>query len=469
LAQDRVVDDHKTGDFSPYLLKSTDRGRSWQSIVGDLPERHLVWRLVQDHVDPRLLFLGTEFGLFFTVDGGGKWVKLGGGVPNIPFRDLAIQRRESDLVGATFGRGFYILDDYTPLREVSEQLLEQEVRLFPTRTARWYVERRPLGGSEKATQGSAFFTSPNPPFGAVFTYYLRKPIRTRKQVRREREKEIAEEGGDTPYPGWEELRKEQLEEDPAIVLTVRDDEGQVVRRLSGPAEAGFHRVAWDLRYPSPAPWKPKEAGRERDGRRNRGFLAAPGAYTVSLAKRVDGVLTELGQRGEFDVVPIRDGTLPGAAPEEVVAFLQRLAGLQAAVLGARSAIDETATRLAGIKEALMRSTVRGSRLDDEARALERRLMELKQRLVGNEQRGRMSDPGPVSISRRLEVAVSGNRQSTYGPTPTHRRSVEIAEEQYAELGRDLERLIEVELPELERELDAAGVPWTPGRVGPYRL
>jgi hypothetical protein len=134
-----ALDHHKQGDFSPYLLKSTDRGRSWVSIAGDLPERHLVWRLVQDHVKPELLFAGTEFGVFFTVDGGDRWVELTGGVPTIPFRDLVIQRRENDLVGATFGRGFYVLDDYTVLREVTEERLAEEATLFPIRPAWWYL------------------------------------------------------------------------------------------------------------------------------------------------------------------------------------------------------------------------------------------------------------------------------------------------------------------------------------------
>ncbi|MHC4819750.1 MAG: WD40/YVTN/BNR-like repeat-containing protein, partial [Planctomycetota bacterium] len=235
-----AVDHHKDGDFAPYLLKSADRGKSWKSIADDLPERHLVWRLVQDHVDPDLLFAGTEFGVFFSPDGGGRWVKLTGGVPNIPFRDLAIQRRENDLVGATFGRSFYVFDDYTALRDMSEETLEQEAELFPVRKARWYIPRRPLGGREKAAQGAAFYIAPNPPFGAVFTYSLRDEIQTRKKARTESEKEIAEEGGDTPYPGWEELRREETEEDPAIVLTVRDAAGGVVRHLTGPVKQGFH-------------------------------------------------------------------------------------------------------------------------------------------------------------------------------------------------------------------------------------
>ena len=126
-----AFDNHKMGDFKPYLLKSTDRGRTWTSIAGDLPARGSVYALAEDHVDPNLLFAGTEFGLFFTIDGGKKWTRLKGGLPTIAVRDLAIQERENDLVVATFGRGFYVLDDYTPLRRTTPALLEQEAVLFP--------------------------------------------------------------------------------------------------------------------------------------------------------------------------------------------------------------------------------------------------------------------------------------------------------------------------------------------------
>ena len=284
------LDNHKAGDFAPYVFKSADRGRTWASITGDLPDRHLVWRLVQDHVKPGLLFLGTEFGVFFTVDGGEAWIKLSGGVPNIPFRDLAIQTRENDLVGATFGRGFYILDDYSPLREVSEEALEQDLELFPVRKAWWYVPRRTLGYGKKASQGDGFFVAPNPPFGATFTYYLKDALKTRKEIRTEREAEIAESGGDTPTPGWDALRAEELEEAPAVVLTVRDSDGEVVRKITGPTTKGIHRVSWSLTAPSTEPWTQGEGERESEeaGARDPGRRRAGGPRHLLRAPRDEG-------------------------------------------------------------------------------------------------------------------------------------------------------------------------------------
>jgi photosystem II stability/assembly factor-like uncharacterized protein len=459
-----AVDQHKQGDFAPYLLKSTDRGRTWKSIAAGLPPRHLVWRIVQDHVNRDLLFSGTEFGLFFTIDGGVHWSALEGGVPSIAFRDLAIQRRENDLVAGSFGRGIYILDDYTPLRLATNQTLQREAALFPVRKAWWYVERRPMGGREKASQGDAFFTAPNPPFGAVFTYHLRDEVRTLKDARREREKAIEKKGGDTPWPGWDALQVEALEQKPAMLLTVRDAKGDVVRRLTGPVKPGFHRVAWDLRHApvevAPAP----KRGEDDDA--PQGALAPPGTYSVHLARVADGRVTDLGLSETFEVVPLRGGTLTGASPDAVAAFLAEMSDLDRRVKGAAALITETARRIAGIQDALMRSTLAEPDLVRDADALRRKLEQLRERLSGNTERRLFGDEGLPSVTDRLRVAQRGNSASTYGPTPTHRRSMEIAETLFDGVREELRRMVDTDLPALERRLDDAGAPWTPGRGVP---
>jgi photosystem II stability/assembly factor-like uncharacterized protein len=460
-----ALDHHKAGVFKPFLLKSSNRGKSWASIAGDLPDRHLVWRLVQDHEQPELLFAGNEMGVFFTIDGGAHWIELSGGVPTIPFRDLAIQRRESDLVGATFGRGFFVLDDYSPLRTVSEELLEEEVVLFDVRKAWWYSQRWPLGGGDKGDQGSAYFTAPNPPFGAIFTYYLRDAMQTRKQVRREQEKEIEKEGGDTPYPGWDELRREAQEEEPAIVLIVRDADGNTVRRVTGATSAGFHRVAWDLRYPN---LRVRSAG-ERDPWDNDdgGFLAAPGTYSVTLARRINGVLTEVTEPKSFQVVQLREGSLPGSDAADTAAYGRDLAELDRNISGINAAIGAAMERIEAIKEALGRSAVDGGELDGQVRAIESALREQQRTLNGERGRWRMGDEGDrVSISTRMRIARSGLSSPTYGPTASHRHAYEIAVEELVQLQEALRVTIDEELPTLEERLEEAGVPWTPGRKIP---
>jgi photosystem II stability/assembly factor-like uncharacterized protein len=458
-----VVDDHKSGDFQPYIYKSTNRGGGWERISENLPDRHLVWRLVQDHVNPGLMFAGTEFGVFFTIDGGERWTKLSGGAPTIPFRDLVIQTRENDLVGATFGRGFWILDDYTPLRHISKAELESGTLLFPVRDAWWYLPRMPLGDTEtgnKASQGDDYFVAPNPAFGAVFTYYLANGLKPAKELRRESEKEIATEGDDTPFPGWDVIRAEDHEEAPAMVFTVRDSDGNIIQHVEGPAEAGFHRVAWNLRYPETSPWKREEG--EPEWLVKQGPLAAPGEYTVSMASRVNGKITDLGQEQGFSVVPLRERGLKGADPNTVVAFSLQLDDMRRETAGATTAIKEMLVEIDAIKSALARSRAPAN-LHEQSENIRQRLLGLQLQISGDPNRQLFNEGGPVPISRRLYVANMGTAYSTYGPTPTHQRALEIATREYEPISNELAEINDQQLPALRDALDAAGVPWTPGR------
>ncbi len=452
------LDNHKYGDFKPYLVKSTNRGRSWKSITGDLPERTLVWRLVQDHVQSNLLFLGTEFGLYFTVDGGKKWLQLEGGAPTISFRDLAIQRRENDLVAATFGRGFYVLDDYTPLRHISEQSLEQDAILFPTRAARWYQEGSKIGGPGPASQGASHFVAENPPFGAVFTYFLGDDLQSREENRQAEEKPLIENGTDTPFPGWDAVEAERRELKPAILIVVKDSDGNVVRRVDGESSKGIHRIAWDLRYPQneALPTEENYFGSPR------GYLAAPGRYTATLVKRVDGQISTIADPIEFDVVQMRSGALQGSTAEETVAYWQEVAALQRSVNGAVVTITNTLERFDLLEQSLALSVADPSTMDAELDALKQELYDIEAILKGNQSKAAIGEIEPHTIMIRLQVAGFGSAYSTYGPTATQRRSFEIATEEYTDIRDRLNVLIITALPDFERRLQAAGAPWTPG-------
>jgi photosystem II stability/assembly factor-like uncharacterized protein len=458
-----VVDDHKSGDFSPYILKSENRGRSWRSISANLPERDVLWRVVQDHVNPNLLFVGAETGVFFTVDGGRQWTKLSGGTPTIAFRDLVIQTRENDLVGATFGRSFYILDDYSPLRAVTTDMLQNGTVLFPVRRAHWYVPRRPLACPEPGcvdSQGHSYFVAPNPPFGATFTYYLPEQIRSLKEQRQEAEKEPISNNESVDFPDWGRLGLEEREDAPAIVFTVSDTEGNVIRHIEGPVEAGFHRVAWDLRYPPVDPWTPEEARSSFDY--PTGVLAAPGTYRVAMYQRIDGELTPLDQDQQFEVVSIREPTLPGTSQEERIAFLRQVDEVQRAVTGTLKSIDEVLEQLAAIKTILENSTA-DMTLYARANSIQQRLNLQRDRLRGNETRNQFSDPGLMSVRGRLGYAIYNHNANAYGPTQTQRESFAIARDAYSDIGTALTALVDGEYQSLKRDLDAAGVPWTPGR------
>ncbi|MCK5033636.1 MAG: glycosyl hydrolase, partial [Calditrichia bacterium] len=458
-----VLDNHKFGDLNPYLLKSTNRGKSWKSIKGNLPERTLVWRIVQDHVNPNLLFTATEFGIYFTIDGGEQWIKLKGGVPTISFRDIAIQRRENDLVGASFGRSFFVLDDYTALRDVSEKQLQQEATLFPTRKAWWYIERPKLAFSEKGSQGAAHFTGPNPPFGAVFTYYLKDDLKTKKAIRQEKEKKLIEKNKNIAFPGWNEVEAERRQEEPKIWLTVADKQGNVIRRLEGPTKKGFHRIAWDLRFPPSDAIELKEVPKDEEP---KGALAAPGEYTVILSKQIDGIITELSDAKTFSVEQLRKGALDGSAPQLTAAFWQDISDLNRSVSAANVAVKKALKKVDYLKTALIRTKSIPGNLDKDLHSLRQSLLELDEIMNGNRSKRKVGEKRNPTIISRLGFAMGGTANSTYGPTPTHKKSFDIANKQFKVLKITLDEILNNQMPKLEKQLIEAGAPWVEGQPIP---
>ncbi len=455
-------DNHKMGDFKPYLAKSADRGATWTSIAGDLPARGGVYGFAEDHADPSLLFAGTEFGVYFTLDGGKKWIRLTGDMPTIAVRDIAIQRRESDLVLATYGRGFYILDDYSPLRMIDAKLLEQPAVVFPVKKAPMYVEIAPLGGYRKGFQGASLFAAPNPPYGAVFTYYLKDEIKDRKEKRHEAEEKAEKAGKDVAYPSWDELRAEDREEPPVVEWTVADDEGNVIRHGTGPVSAGLHRVAWDLRFPAAVPAGTAQGGDADFDGPPRGPLAAPGIYKVSLAQRVDGVLTPLGQPQSFAVEPVTYADVPVKDRAAELAFERRVSRLQRAVLGAVKSAEEAEHRLDLIDKALLDTPAPDAKWVADARQLRLRLKDLYEKLEGDKVIAEHNEPAPPAILQRLETSIAWGNMTA--PTHTQEEAYRIAGQEFGPVLDGLRQLVEVDLKRLEEQLESAGAPWTPGRV-----
>jgi hypothetical protein len=242
------------------VLRSDDRGRSWTSIAGDLPDRHVAWDLVEDPENENLLFLGTEFALFLTADGGERWIEMEGGLPTIAYRDIEIHEGMGDLVTATFGRGWWVLDDYTPLRSVTPDLLNQDAALFDVRQA--YVYSR-LGYYESS---SGEYVAENSPFGAIVNYYLREPV--------------PDEDG--------------------VVMVIRDGAGAQVAEVPAGNEAGIQRTVWNLR--SQPPQTETEEGQRRRAR--TGPLVEPGTYTVTLEARSGDLGRQLAGPVTVQVVPL---------------------------------------------------------------------------------------------------------------------------------------------------------------------
>ena len=454
-----ALDNHKYGDFTPYLMKSTNKGKTWKSISGNIPDRTLVWRMVQDHIQPNLLFAATEFGIYFTINGGEKWIKLKGGVPTISFRDLAIQKRENDLVGASFGRGFFVLDDYSPLREITEETLEQPAALFSVRKAWWYTPRSVVGDL-----GASDYRADNPPFGAVFTYYIADSPKTLKAQRKEAEKELAKEGKDIPFPGWDALEAERRETKPQVLLIVKDSDGNVVQTLTAPHRKGIHRTAWNLRYASKNTIRlQRQGGGGFAG--GSGRMAGPGTYTVTLAQKVNGKVSQLAEAVSFEVVPLRKGALPGASPDAIADFGQQVDAFREKMSQASYMMQQCQQKVGAMETALARLDSDASGLTARLYQVQRDMMNLEEEMYGNRSKGEVGESSPPSVQSRMFTAFRG-LSTTYGPTPTHKRSLEHAQQQFKEIIPKLNRMYREVIPALEKALQEAGAPWIEGQPIP---
>jgi photosystem II stability/assembly factor-like uncharacterized protein len=441
-----ALDNHKYGDYKPYLLKSEDRGKSWKSITGDLPETLLVWRLVQDHVKPELMFLATEFGIYFTINGGENWVKLKGGIPTISFRDITIQRRENDLVGASFGRGFFVLDDYRALREVSEEALQQEALLFDTREAYWYTPESALYG-----QGNAEYSAENPPYGATFTYYLKENLKSMKAMRKEQEKELAKEDKDIPFPGWDTLEDEVRQEEPGIYLTVKDSDGKILRTIKGKNSKGINRVSWDLRLAS------REVERIDNPRGGGSSIkAVPGTYTVTLSKMEDGQWTDLAGPKEFEVVPLEEGSLPGASYEEIAAFQKEFFQYQEEVDVVRMELRKATRKVDALRRALSRAPEQPADLIARLHDARSQLNDLDKRMNGYDSKGEVGERSTtLTGAGSIGYIALG---STYGPTGNHKKAMKRGQNTLAKYKTELTEMVNDLIPVLEKAVKEAGAP-----------
>ena len=455
---------HKLGDFRPLLWRSDDRGTTWVSVAGDLPAKHVVWSLVEDPEQEDLLYLGTEYGLFVSLDGGSRWLPLKGGVPTIAFRDLEFQESADDLVAASFGRGVFVLDDVSPLRALAEATA-RDAFLFEVRDTPLYVPSVPLGVRDRAAQGSDYFLAPNPPHGAVFTYFLRDGIQSLKERRQEEEKPLEEKGADVPFPGWERLAEEARDPGTRLLLTVRDAAGRALRRLDAPTAKGLHRIEWDLRLAPPQPISLEPPGDYLPWELPPfGPLAGPGTYTVEAAWIKDGAVEPWGEPRTFEVT-----TLPDAVELDwpaVTDFQNRTLDLLRRALGAGAQLGEAGRRLAHLQAGVLQSPGTDlTRLGD-LQALKDRLDKVALRLHGDSIRAGLSEPTRPSVIGRLFGIAYGHWQTTQGPTAVHHRDLAIASEQLESLLPELQQLVQKDLADLEDKAAATGMPWTPSRARP---
>jgi photosystem II stability/assembly factor-like uncharacterized protein len=456
------------GDYKPYLYKTTDGGKNWFLINSNLPEKGSTYSIAEDHVDRNLLFIGTQFGVYFTNDGAKEWIPLTNGIPPACVMDLDIQRRENDLVVSTFGRGVYILDDYSPLRYCLEETLNKEAEIFPVKDAVMFIPSNPFGFRGVAFQGANFFSAPNPEVGAVFTFYLQDEIKSLKELRREAEKEKQKKGEDIKYPVYDQLVQEMEEPDSYLLFNIKDEAGNVIRKLKTDARKGVNRIVWDFRY---SPFTPISLKPFDDSvpwyEEDKGYMVAPGKYFVSLSKFEKGTFTELVSSKEFICKQLNIATLPAEDKKALDSFNKDVAELTRVITGADSFRRELVDKISYLKKAVLDGAEVSENIYTNLIDLEADMRKVNLKLNGDQLRNRYEGAAPTSLKQRVELITGALWNTTAAPTNTFIKSYEVAASGIDEILTDL-KSIESSIKRIENELEKAGAPYTPGRFPEWR-
>lgn len=459
---------HRYGDFHPYVFKTTDAGKTWKAITGNLPERGTAYTIAEDHVNADLLFTGTEFGVFVSIDGGTKWVQLKAGLPTIAVKDLDIQKRENDLILATFGRGFYVLDDYTPLRYLKKEDLNKDAIIFPVKDAWMYIQSQPLGVRGKGFQGESFFTTPNPKVGAVFTYYLKDDIKTVKEKRRAAEAEKIKKGEAPVYPSVDSLRMEDEQPAPHLLFTVTDENGNTVRRIKAPAKKGMNRIVWDFRT---APFGPIDLTPFDESfafsSPDQGYMALPGTYNVSLSKFEDGVYTEIVSPHSFKATALNTATLPATDKKALADFCKKIAELSRVAAAADQYRGELANKFRYIKQAVLETPRQSLSISKAILDIEKRLNAVNRQLNGDATLTRREFETTPSINGRIGYVIGSLWNTTAAPTQTQINSYQVAAKQFTPVYNELKAIAD-EVKKMEDMLEKNGAPYTPGRMPEWK-
>ncbi|HQW22288.1 MAG TPA: glycosyl hydrolase [Bacteroidia bacterium] len=460
---------HRYGNFKPYVYKSTDGGMTWAAIQGNLPERGSVYTIAEDHVNKDLLFAGTEFGVFFTIDGGTKWTQLKGGLPTIAVRDIAIQTRENDLVLATFGRGYYILDDYTPLRTLKKEDLAKEAFISPVKDSWMFIESTTAaGGPQKGFQGESYYSAPNPKVGAVFTYYLKDNLKTMKEKRQEMEKERIKKNEPVYYPSADSIRLEDQYPEPYLLFTITDDAGAIVRKIKTAAKKGLSRLVWDMRYASPGPvnFHTPDPTNPYD-QDETGHLAMAGTYKVSLSKFENGKTSELVPAQSFIIKSLNAASLPAPDKKSLDTFCKKVSELRRATGAADAYLGELKNKIKFIKSAMVDVQLPQATIAEQVYNIENRLTAADIKMNGDASLAKREFETLPSINGRIGTIESTLWTTTSAPTQTAVNSYDIASKQFDSLLPEL-KSIDEEIKNVESTLEKNRAPFTPGRLPEWK-
>jgi hypothetical protein len=424
-----------------------------------LPANGSVHAIEQDFVKPDLLFIGTEFGAYFSINGGQSWVQLKAGLPSIPVYDLAIQKRENDLVLATFGRGFYILDNYAPLRELTGELPTVNSHLFAIKDALLYIQT-----GKKYGQGASYFLAPNPEFGANFTFYLKDVPKMKKEARHEIEKKLFDEGKPIPQPSLKELEEENNEVPSYLLITIRDSEGSIIRTMTKEPAKGINRFNWDLSYDSPRSLNPEKF--DPFAKRDGSVYVLPGTYSVEISLVQNGQVTQLAQPANFNVKGLNNTTLPASNREKMVAFQKEISRLSKAMIGAIQLTNDLKKEVITMKQTALTLPSAHEKLLPAITDIEKELDGILFTFNGYEAKASSEEIPPVDMPlfSRLNELIDTQISSTADITATSTMLFNILKDEFPTVLERIKAIAEVKIVEARKLMDEKNAPYTPGRV-----
>ena len=456
---------HKYGDFQPYIYKTSNLGDTWKSISNNLPERGSVYSIEEDHIDKDLIFCGTEFGVYFSPNAGQRWRALDNGLPTIAVRDIAIQERENDLILGTFGRGFYILDDYSSLRSIENSLKESESSIFSVRDALMWEKSMPLGLPGKAFQGDNFYSATNLDPVAMITYYHNKDFQSLKSKRQKLEKKLIENNNDVSYPTYDDLDKETNEFKSKLVFIIKNSEGLVVKKVFRTPKKGVQRFEWDLRYEEKSPisfantsfYNPFAGISE-------GTLVNPGTYTVEM-DLFDGISSiNISKPTSFSVISLESSSMPALNRTEKVNFQRAVSMLEGKMLESANILSEAKSKIKYFKEAIKIVEAPLGELSVLIKSVENKIKDISIRFYGNTIKSKLDIEQIPTAYSRLTSILYEQKYSTSAPTNTHIESFEIANEEFTTIYIEVKNLVKIDIKDIENKLKILEAPHTPGRL-----
>ncbi|MFZ1705446.1 MAG: glycosyl hydrolase [Saprospiraceae bacterium] len=459
-----VFNHHRYGDYKPYIFRTNDGGKSWSPIMSDLPERGSAYTIAEDHVEANLLFAGTDFGVYTSLNGGKNWFPLKSGIPIIAMKDLEIQRRENDLIVATFGRGFYVLDDYSNLRVLAKEN-EATQKIYPIKDAWIFHESNPLGawgGAKLGTMGDGYWVGENPPIGAIVRYSLKDVYKSKKEKRKEEEKELIKKGALKGYPPLDSITAEVNEIAPYYFLTVYDKNGNVIRRIKQKPKKGMNKYVWDAKYSNQ-----HTLNSEADSGTNSGMFVAPGQYTIDLSYFDGEKISVITNKESVIIKNVAWATLPTKNVENLQAFSEECHDFVRVVYGTNQHIKFLQDKLKSLKAAILLHE--GSEMGNMAKALyqaEKDLKDIDMALNGNsalERKYFETLPGIVSRVSTVMYSLYGHSSDL---PEFHKKSLAYAKDLFGPVYQKV-KSTEEGLLQIQKQMESEGIPYIKGSLPVY--